>query len=282
MIRSLSPIQRNQSIPSPMTMEVIKSYFQMSDELDTLKRDFITKSEEISSEFNSKIEEAKRVIEETHSLQEQIKVIKKGDKGEQGIQGIQGERGSQGEQGIQGERGLNGVNGKDGLNGKDGANGKDAVIDYKKILKSVVIPKPKDGRNADERMVVEKILKTLSKKKIHIDDIDGFKEGLEQTISPIRNLAAGFRGGGDTVVAGSGVSIANDGNGKKVIATTLLGIKPQVPTGVINGVNRTFTCIGVVAVVFVDGVIDTTALIVGAVNSTITCSIPPLNDIYAF
>lgn len=60
------------------------------------------------------------------------------------------------------------------------------------------------------------------------------------------------------------------------------GVNPQTPAGTVNGSNVSFTCTGVVQVAVADGTIDTGAVITGAVNSSITYSVPPQNNVYAF
>lgn len=85
--------------------------------------------------------------------------------------------------------------------GKKGRDGKDAAVPSKEELVDHLF----------EQL-------TAGKRKISLEHVAGFKEGMEQTLGPIRSLAAGFRGGGDTVVAGAGVTITNTVNGNKQIS----------------------------------------------------------------
>lgn len=120
-------------------------------------------------------------------------------------------------------------------------DGKDA--DEEKIVSRVLSKiKVKDGKDADENQIVEKVIKTFKEKKIlKTEHIGDFTNGLEQTIAPIRSLAAGFRGGGDTVTAGTGVTITTNSEGKKVITSTASGFTELIATGSVNSVNKDFT-----------------------------------------
>lgn len=65
----------------------------------------------------------------------------------------------------------------------------------------------------------EQVLNLLKEKKLRPEHV----EGLEQTLSAIKNANSGFRGGGDTVVAGTGVTITNTVNGNKQISVASSG-----------------------------------------------------------
>lgn len=93
------------------------------------------------------------------------------------------------------------------------------------------MPKPKRGKRGKdaEAQVVptkEELVAHLKEQlaagniKLSTKHIEGF----EQTLAPIRNLASGFRGGGDTVVAGTGVVITNTINGNKQISVSGGGV----------------------------------------------------------
>lgn len=115
--------------------------------------------------------------------------------------------------------------GDPGAPGSPGTPGATAVVDYDAVIKKVLkqIPKPEKPKEVkiDHAAIADKVVEMLqTDKKLNVKHIDGFAEGMEQTLSPIRRLAAGFRGGGDTVRAGSNVTITTDINGKKVIAAT--------------------------------------------------------------
>lgn len=88
----------------------------------------------------------------------------------------------------------------------------------RKVSKKIRIKIPAAASHEDlVRGVIEEL---KAGKHLSVEDMKGFKEGLEQTISPIRRLAEGFRGGGDTVVAGNGITITNTPNGNKQISAS--------------------------------------------------------------
>lgn len=79
-----------------------------------------------------------------------------------------------------------------------------------KKAKAAVVPTKED--------IASHVIDTIKAGKlISLEHVAGWKEGLEQTLSPIRRLAEGFRGGGDTVVAGPGIVITNTVGGNKQI-----------------------------------------------------------------
>jgi hypothetical protein len=151
-------------------------------------------------------DELKKKLEEELNYEIDLNLIKgekgdTGERGEMGIQGIQGVHGEIGEKGDKGDKGDDGYTPIKGLDYFDGEKGKDAKIDYEKILEDIV-----------EQIKTKKLLK--------VEHIGNFTDGLEQTIAPIRSLAAGFRGGGDTVMAGVGITITTTTSGTKVITAT--------------------------------------------------------------
>lgn len=122
-----------------------------------------------------------------------------------------------GPQGIQGPRGVPGPAGKDGYSPSieeiTGA-----------VMRLVRIPKDgKDGKDADEEKIVKMVVKELKKQKIPLKE--DF-EGMRSEISSYRHQLAGkhygkdtwARGGGDTVIAGTNVTIVPNENGQKVIS----------------------------------------------------------------
>ena len=79
------------------------------------------------------------------------------------------------------------------------------------VLAQIKLPKPKDGKDAQVTEAdIEKVLaKFVKDKGIKQDSI----EGLDQTLSVLRNFMArgAVRGGGDTVAAGSNITITSSG-----------------------------------------------------------------------
>ena len=132
---------------------------------------------------------------------------------------------------------------KDGKHGKDGET---PSIDYGIIIKTVLknIPTPKNGKDG-ESVNAEDIAKEIVKKKLikgeHIDGYDAtMKAFSRQLAGKIYGKDTLIRGGGDTVAAGSGVTITTDVNGKKVIAATGSG-HTFVYNEVLGGSGTAFT-----------------------------------------
>lgn len=113
-------------------------------------------------------------------------------------------------------------NGKDGIDGEDGTDGQDAVVDYGKVVRLAL----KEIKNA----------KGTSTSEPELDKV--LSEWAEKIYKRAR--AAALRGGGDIVVAGSGISIAHS-NGRKTISATGSGILSETPVGTVDGSNLIFT-----------------------------------------
>lgn len=188
--------------------------------------------------LNSRVEETQ--IEEI-PISISFKDVPFNIKAEKGDKGDQGDMGPQGIQGEQGPMGLPGPEGKQGPRGLKGEDGKSVDIDdvVKEVLKK--LPKVKETKPED-------VLK-LVLKEINIPDTKGFISKTELTEFLRRG---GFRGGGDTVSAGDGISIEINNNGQKVISS--LSSKTsyaETPTGTINGINNVFTVANTIT--FVNG-----------------------------
>lgn len=172
------------------------------------------------------------------------------------------------------------------------------------ILSKIVIPKPKDGVTptidekaiakkvfgmikpveVDHQAIVDKVFEdiTTGKKKLSTKHIGDFTEGLEQTIKPIKRLAEGFRGGGDTVDAGTGISIVNIG-GKKIISSTGgTGFTIETPTGTVDGANVTFTVTSTPKYIISDGTTYFDGQGYTIVGLTLTLTVPPQFFIRSF
>ena len=139
-----------------------------------------------------------------------LKDALKGEMGPSGFQGIPGPMGQMPvpgvhfpipKDGVPGRPGLNGRNGKDGLPGR---NGKDISFNEKEIIKKILdqIPKPKDGISSRSSMR--------------------------------------FGGGGDTISAGTGITVTTGSDGTKVI-TNSASSGTAVWNEVVVGATNTFT-----------------------------------------
>lgn len=197
-------------------------------------------------EITRQIRESSQTIELLKDKNNKLKIVQKGDRGEQGEAGRVNE-----------EEIIQTILSKI----RQPENGKDAIVDYDKIIEEVIsyfpseeklikkisqlIPKPKDGKSgkdADEERILEAIFKRFDEGKVK------FKakniEGLQDADEIVRRYIArgSIRGGGDTVSAGSNITIAVV-NGIKVISASAGGGTPtlETPTGTINGSNTSFT-----------------------------------------
>lgn len=139
----------------------------------------------------------------------------KGDKGDQGPQGVtgtegkagrngtdgtDGKDGATGPQGMRGPQGPTGADGKDGVDGRDGKNGKNGTAPALEDIAAAVLKEITSG------------------KKLTVDHVDGLTDSLAQLKDFLK--VGGYRGGGDTVAAGTNVTITVDANGHKTINAT--------------------------------------------------------------
>lgn len=145
-------------------------------------------------------------------------------------------------------------------------DGKDAVVDYEKIISGVVarMPKPKVNTPAvDHGYIIEEVSKKVKAPEIDpmsiIDMIMKLPkgkglatkhiDGLEQTMQAYKNqLGRGYlHGGGDTIRAGTGISIGVNTDGTKTINSTGgTTIYSDTLIGTINGSNKVFTVANII------------------------------------
>lgn len=161
--------------------------------------------------------------------------------------------------------------------GKDGDDGKNADEDA--ILRRLVskIPKPKDGESPqvdydklanmiraqvkdgkDAQVDYEKLF-GMVKEKLTVDHIPGLRGEIDsyrhQVAGKVYGKDTWARGGGDTVVQGTGVTITPNANGQKVIsATGGGGSNPLIPTGTVDGMNQVFGVVSRPSSVVADGI----------------------------
>lgn len=156
---------------------------------------------------------------------------------------------------------------RDGIRYAKGKDGKDANEDAiaAKVLRN--IEKPKDGETpeidynrikADVMALIEirdgkdaqvdynKII-GLIKKSLKVNDIPGLRGEIDSYRNQLALSGKVYgkdtwaRGGGDTVKAGTGVTITPNGDGQKVISATSSGIVIITVSGVIDDSNTVFT-----------------------------------------
>lgn len=167
------------------------------------------------------------------------------------------------------------------------------TIDHKLLAKEasklIKVPEPKQPEKIDYKKIVEMTIGVIQKDKlIKTEHISNFTDGLEQTLRPIRSLAAGFRGGGDVVAAGTGVSITTS-NGVKTISTSGGGFTTLTATETPDGAITVFTFAGATAqpsFIIVDNTWLRASTKKGTVNWTwnaglkqATFTIPPVDEV---
>lgn len=211
-----SPYSIKRGVAQPQTREAILSLLEISrlvKELETLKEK--TQAEHTDAQ-------SKREQEHAAALQE---IKQKVSEAHAHIRGI-----------AKGEKGDPGQNGKDGAPGKDGKDGE-----------SIVGPAGKDGKDGkdaeplDPQVIIDLILEKKFLKPEHID-------GLTEEIASYRAQLAGqhygsttmVRGGGDTVAAGTGVTITTV-NGVKTISASSSGFTTLTATETPDGSATVFT-----------------------------------------
>lgn len=186
-------------------------------------------------------------------------------------------KGEKGDKGDRGEDGYTPVKGKDyftgtevkqiadyiqsqvknGVDGADGANGKNGetpvrLIDYwtkedqEKMISDVLkkLPKTKEGKPLDMKNIVSEVLK-----EIKMPDTAALVSKGELTEFLRRG---GFRGGGDTVEAGSGVSITSV-NGVKRISAAGGSLSVLTTANTIDDSNLTFVFASEPTLVVING-----------------------------
>lgn len=232
----------------------------------------IKQAEELGKLNNTIKEDHANSAEATHFIGQLFKNIQgeKGDvgeKGETGEQGLQGEPGPQGdsitgEQGPQGEpgpRGPRGMQGDEGLIGPPGPRG----------LRGEKGEKGDPGKDVTE-VDPEKLVKALKSvpeaKKLDISDLRNYQSLLQKKGSGYKLEDQRYHGPGVTkIIAGSNITIssaspATSGLGNVTIsASGGATLNPQVPVGVIDGSNVTFTVTGTIQLLFLNGAFQTPA-----------------------
>lgn len=143
-------------------------------------------------------------IDEANNL---TKTIQKGDKGDRGFTGAKGDKGDTGNQGEKGNIGETGPAGKDGKDGitPDTESIKRAVIAVMPFIDQKDEQEPELNMDMFTKMIEE-------------------HPALKRVSDSIKSIDARTRqylhGGGDTVDAGSGISITTNSNGRKTITNT--------------------------------------------------------------
>lgn len=129
------------------------------------------------------------------------------------------------------------------------------VVDEKKIAKRaaklITVPKVEPGKDADPDAILERVFEKLKKGevKVHVTNVEGLEDKFTEVRSKMTSEVEQYgkntmkRGGGDTVAAGTNVTITTNGQGQKVINATGGGssIKVADLSSQCNGSNKVFT-----------------------------------------
>lgn len=171
----------------------------------------------------------------------------------------------------QGQPGKNGRDGKNGsvlARGISGRNGKDGISPSPELVVQELMATSTFHRLVEKRLkdstknipgtdaLVMMVAEMMAQRQIPLGRINGIEARFAELKNHIRSAAA-WRGGGDTVVAGSGIAISNTVNGNKQITATGSGaaLTQETPTGTVNGSNVTFTVLHTPVYIIVDGLI---------------------------
>lgn len=134
------------------------------------------------------------------------------------------------------------IQGPPGQQGKPGAAikgdaGEPAVIDYGFLISEVLdkLPTPKDGVSpiVDEEKLLEALFARIKQKGLKLSDIVGLEETITSFSNRMMNKEPYLHGGGDTVSAGSNITITNTNGTKVISATSSAGtnVRDEVPAG---------------------------------------------------
>lgn len=137
------------------------------------------------------------------------------------------------------------------------------AVDYDRITKEVVA------------QVIAEVAAQSLKKKVSIADIPGLEDRLRRVTNMARD---GFvRGGGDTVAAGTNVTITSSGGVKTISSTGGSGFSILTATGTVDDSNVTFTFISQPTLLCINGAFYQSsggAITWSYVTGTVTLSSP--------
>lgn len=178
-----------------------------------------------------------------------------------------------------GDRGFPGAPGKDGSTPVRGVDYW-TKEDQQKILREI------EGYVAqfDKAPTLKEVIDEIKKHPIEYKEIKNVPDltDMHKLIEFFKR--GGFRGGGDTVAAGTNISITTT-NGIKTISSSVTTVGFQVPTGTVNGVNQTFVFAQAPNVIVVDDgrpmrQISSDGTVNWTGTTTVVMTIAPNFDIY--
>lgn len=143
----------------------------------------------------------------------------------------------------------------------------------------------KDGIAPKAEEVVAMVFAEMEKMGISLKSL----KSIETRMAEVRNHVAtntGMRGGGDTIVAGTGVTITNTVNGNKRISASGSGasLTRETPVGAVDGSNTIFTVAHTPVFVLIDRLnsVDGYGYTYAAPTITVDPLAPPVQAIFSF
>ncbi len=185
--------------------------------------------EDVKSELQAELRSTAKDIAATFDAEDI-----KGDKGDT-VVGPKGEKGDRGPEGLPGSDGAKGRDGRDGAPGEKGEQGDQGDAGSPDLPDEVV-----DKVNA-------------ARSKIKLTAIADLPQTLERLTAMTREGRGGkggqyLHGGGDTVQAGTNITITRNSNGTKTISSTSggggggsLALVPETPPETVNASRLVFT-----------------------------------------
>lgn len=237
-------------------------------DLETKQSQVIEQLAVIEKKANKNTDEIKRI--------DAIPKPVKGDRGETG-EGIPGKDGLDGKNGRDGKDGKDGIDGKDGRDGKDGKNGKDGRNGIDGINGI-------DGKDAqiDEAKIATDVVSLIKDKQLlETDDIKGLRKEISSYRNQLAMKQAGQHGGGDTVAAGTNVTLTRLPNGTTQINSSGIGATFETVSKNLDasGATLAYTGENLTSIAYVNGInktlnytgdILTSVVLSGATPSGIT------------
>lgn len=176
------------------------------------------------------------------ALDKYVRTIKKGEKGDKGDKGERGNAGARGPQGPQGEKGEKG---DIGPSVDEARIIQDISANVLKTLLPITEGTASDASSALKQEISKAVETAVKDLKNQIES--------DRKKSQVFQGTGYVHGGGDTVDAGTGISISVV-NGKKVItATGTASINPITVTGTVDDSNTTFTASSAPSMVNING-----------------------------
>lgn len=211
--------------------DIFNGLHHIPDLLEQLKKDAETRKKEH--------EDGMRRLEEAIANAKKIQRGPKGDKGDTPIVGVHfSDPKDVNELAIE-ERVYDRVSQKL----RQPRDGKDAEVDYKKLARMVArrMPKTKDimGKPHSIKDIITALKNLPEEERLTIDDLGDSEARIKKFWE--RYPKGYLHGGGDHVVAGSGVMITTNKSGQKVISAAGSAISIIVVSGTINDSNMNFS-----------------------------------------